>query len=149
MRDFIWWHYYWWVLSCLLFASHQSYRILSLTGHQIIILRCLCSALNTNEVPESAVPWRRRKQTENSPRMMSSKELVKGNTEGNRIKISLPGPMKHEWKWRNCFFKVPLFQFINFNFLDTGEVESLNLKAQIDQNFMDFRFYLYPAFKNE
>ena len=148
MRDFIWWHYY---LSCLylLFPTHHSYRILSLTRHQIIVLRCLCSAPNTNEVRESAVPSRRRKQTENSPRMMSSKELVKGNTEGNRIKISLPGPMKQEWKWCKCFFKVPLCQFINFNFLDTGEVESLNLKAQIDQNFMDFRFYLYPAFKNE
>ena len=84
--------------------------------------------------------------------VLSSKELVKGvkgNTEGNRIKISLPGPMKKEWKWRNCFFKVPLCQFINFNFLDTGEVESLNFKAQSDQNHTDFRFYLYPAFKNE
>ena len=72
--------------------------------------------------------WRRRKQTENSPRMMSSKESLKGN----RIKISHPGPMKQGWKWQNCFFKVPLCQLTNFNFLDTGEVEFSNFNAQSD-----------------
>ena len=69
--------------------------------------------------------------------------------EGNTIKIVFPAPMNEKWKWWNCFFKEPLCQLTNFHFLDSGEVEFWNLKAQSDWIYIYFCFYLYPAFKNK
>ena len=69
--------------------------------------------------------------------------------EGNTIKIVFPGPMNKKWKGWNCFFKEPLSQLTNFHFLDSGEVEFWNLKAQSDWIYIYFCFYLYPAFKNK
>ena len=65
------------------------------------------------------------------------------------IKIVFPAPMNEKWKWWNCFFKEPLCQLTNFHFLDSGEVEFWNLKAQSDWIYIYFCFYLYPAFKNK